>query len=332
MTQTSWPFHTGTSGTPVLEDQWSQMARYWSGPGVAPFGNLLEVYADSSGRQVKVKTGRAAVRGHWYESTAIETLTIAANASGNPRIDRVVLRLDPAANSVQLAVITGTPAGTPAAPALTLTDVGIWELPLARVAVANGAATITAGNVTDERVYIAGPPAVGASTRRPAAPVWGQRLFEADTGKDLTWNGSAWVDPRKSLVAWRWSPPAPGPGLASWLPSFPDNVLDPAGMLDAGRSVVTIPDPGIWMVNMAVNIENIGTPGLTFGSLGMNVNSGATDVEESRHPSIGGMTTLNLRFATVRNFAAGDTITPLAKVSNGYIYPTWGRLAVVRVA
>ncbi len=155
MAQNSWPF-VGGGGTAVNEDQWSIMARAWAQSGVGDYANKLEVYGDSSGRQVKVKTGRACVRGHWYENTTEATVAIAANASGNPRIDRVVLRLDPSANSIVLAVVQGTPAGSPSAPSLTQTDVATYELTLAQVAVANGASTITAGNVTDERTYVDG--------------------------------------------------------------------------------------------------------------------------------------------------------------------------------
>lgn len=158
MAQTSWPFHDGTSGTPVLEDQWSKMARTWSQSGVVSYGNNLGPYSDSDGRQVKVPTGRAIVRGHYYENASpTKVLAIAANASGNPRIDRVVLRLDPSANSVTLAVLQGTPAGSPSAPALTQTDVGVFEISLARVTVANGATNIVPADVIDERTFI-GPP------------------------------------------------------------------------------------------------------------------------------------------------------------------------------
>lgn len=173
MAQNSWPF-VGGGGTAVNEDQWSIMARFWAQSGVTDYANKLEVYGDSSGRQVKVKTGRACVRGHWYENTAEETVAIAANASGNPRIDRVVLRLDPSANSIVLAVVQGTPAGSPSAPSLTQTDVATYELTLAQVAVANGASTITAGNVTDERTYVDGiygpwSPAATGSSANPTA-------------------------------------------------------------------------------------------------------------------------------------------------------------------
>jgi hypothetical protein len=160
MTEKSWPFYDGATGTPVLEDQWSIMARQWGGDGVvgAPNDAALQVWANGSGREVHVRVGRGCVRGHWYElDTADLTLNVAANTSGSPRIDRVVLRLDPSADSIVLAVKQGTPAGVPVAPTPTTTDVGVYEISLARVAVANGAASISAGNVTDERTHIGTP-------------------------------------------------------------------------------------------------------------------------------------------------------------------------------
>jgi hypothetical protein len=206
MAETSWPFHDGTDGTPVLEDQWSYMARQWAAPGVvgAPGDANLQVFANSSGREVHVRSGRACVRGHWYRLDAQTTLTIAANASGNPRIDRVVLRLDPSADEVTAEVLQGTPAASPSAPALTTTDTGVFEVSLAQVAVANGAASISSGNVTDERTFTDVPYTPALSSRRPASPVKGQRIYETDTGLDKVWNGSAWVMP-KAEAAESWT-------------------------------------------------------------------------------------------------------------------------------
>lgn len=196
MAESSWPFHDGVDGTPVLEDQWSYMARQWAANGVvgAPGDANLQVFANSSGREVHVRAGRASVRGHWFLSDAQETLAIAANSSGNPRIDRIVARLDPAANSVTLAVKQGSPSGSPSAPALTQTDTGTWELTLAKVTVANGAVSIAAGDVTDERVYAPPPAMLATSARRPVNPVTDQIILEADTGLWKRWTGSAWVD------------------------------------------------------------------------------------------------------------------------------------------
>jgi microcystin-dependent protein len=152
MTETSWPFDSGT----VDETTWSRMARVWGGTGIVGYaaGTSAQVYGDSSGRQVKIKAGQAQVRGHHWYSDAEVTKSIGANSSGNPRIDRVVLRLDPSANSLALAVLAGTPGSSPSAPALTQTDSGTYELSLAQVYVANGASTISAGNVTEERTFI----------------------------------------------------------------------------------------------------------------------------------------------------------------------------------
>ncbi len=157
MTKSYFPFDAG-AGANVTESQWRKMGRFWlqSGPiyGSQAVGLLnfqaLQPYGDSSGRQVKVRAGAAWVRGHYYENDAEETIALAANASGNPRIDRVVVRADFTANTIDTVVIQGTPAASPSAPAITQSTT-VWDVPLAQVAVANGAATITAANVTDER-------------------------------------------------------------------------------------------------------------------------------------------------------------------------------------
>jgi hypothetical protein len=114
-------------------------------------GLELETYADGSGMTVKVRTGQALIRGHYYENDSEVTLSIAASDPSLPRIDRVVLRLDPTANSVILVVLTGTPNPSPSAPALTQTNSAVYELPLAEIAVSAAAVVISSGNVTDER-------------------------------------------------------------------------------------------------------------------------------------------------------------------------------------
>lgn len=221
MAQNSWPF-VGGGGTAVNEDQWSIMARFWAQSGVTDYANMLEVYGDSSGRQVKVKTGRACVRGHWYENTAVETVAIAANASGNPRIDRIVLRLDPSANSIVLAVVQGTPAGSPSAPALTQTDVGTYELTLARVAVANGASTIAAGDVTDERTYVDGiygpwTPVITASSSNPTASATSGENRYTRVGDQVTGVGHMQVTAAGSGTIRIPLPMAPRSSASSWM-------------------------------------------------------------------------------------------------------------------
>lgn len=78
------------------------------------------------GMNAKVAPGFVIVRGHAVHSTAVETLPIRAADQG-ARTDRIVLRLDPAANSIALAVLDGTAAD--GSPALTQTDTGVYEIP-----------------------------------------------------------------------------------------------------------------------------------------------------------------------------------------------------------
>jgi hypothetical protein len=145
--ETAMPF----DGVFYNEADWAKMARLWLTTGVVSGElNSLAAYADSTGMQVKVPTGRAWIEGFYYENDAIKTLAISAADPSNPRIDRVVVRLDRTANTITAAVKTGTPAATPSAPALTQTS-ATWEIALAQVRVNAGVASIAAGDVTDER-------------------------------------------------------------------------------------------------------------------------------------------------------------------------------------
>ncbi|MCP8970578.1 hypothetical protein [Ectobacillus ponti] len=156
MTQTYFPFDSG-AGANATETQWSKMAKNWLPTGVLKgVMNELLVFADSTGMQIKVNTGAAWMQGHYYESDAIVTLPIAAANATNPRVDRVALRVDWTLNTIALVVLQGTPAATPAAPALTQ-NTSRWEISLAQVRVDAAVATIAAAKVTDERYIVKNP-------------------------------------------------------------------------------------------------------------------------------------------------------------------------------
>lgn len=190
MTQSSWPFQD----VDTSETQFSRWARHM-GQGVngLPGDNNLKVVGDSSGMQVKVKVAggnsQALVRGHMFNSTAEETLTIDASSS-NPRIDSVVLTLDPTANSIVLEVLKGAPATSPSAPSLTQTDTAVYQLKLADVLVGANVTTISAGAVTDLRVFIEH---VWTTATRPAA-FQGLTGYNITTGQLELYTGSAWRD------------------------------------------------------------------------------------------------------------------------------------------
>lgn len=152
MASSSWP-----DGTPrtVDDNEYEILGSAWSVDGVvgSPTDTPV-VYADSTGMQVKIRAGRYGVlhgKG-WYSGAVELTKAIAANSSGQPRIDLVVLGLDRSTQLVTEYVKTGTAAASPVPPALQRDAAGAgtgkWEIPIARVAVATGAATISAGNVT----------------------------------------------------------------------------------------------------------------------------------------------------------------------------------------
>jgi hypothetical protein len=93
------------------------------------------------------------MQGHFFQSDAEVILPIANADSTNPRIDRVIVRLDYTSDSIQLAVLQGIPAVSPVAPALTQNSTR-WEISLAQVYVGANVTTIAAGNTTDERNFV----------------------------------------------------------------------------------------------------------------------------------------------------------------------------------
>jgi len=107
-----------------------------------------------NGLTVSVGLGRAHVRGAGYERTGTPwTDTVPANTAGTPRVDRIVLRRDLAAKTVTPVRLQGTPAASPAKPALTRSEDGAWDEPLFSFTVpANSGTTLT--GLTDERRWI----------------------------------------------------------------------------------------------------------------------------------------------------------------------------------
>lgn len=104
-----------------------------------------------SGLGVSVATGCAWINGYRYENTDALNMPLTTANGSNPRIDRIVVRLSQVSRSIQLAVIAGTPAAIPVAPALTRTS-DIYELGIADVLVPAAATSIIANNITDTRL------------------------------------------------------------------------------------------------------------------------------------------------------------------------------------
>lgn len=100
---------------------------------------------------------------HGWASTT-NTIAIAANSSGNPRIDKIVAYADLTAftssssnnpGALKIVLIQGTPAVSPTAPSDVTIQASIGAsnpfMALATIAVANGFTTIVTANITDDR-------------------------------------------------------------------------------------------------------------------------------------------------------------------------------------
>lgn len=124
----------------VIQGLDNQLAVTESGP------QAMTVDVDTGGAFVGLTEQRA------YRNTLTRTLTVAAADGSNPRDDLVVLRMDTASGvrSVVLAVVTGTPAGSPVDPTLTQSE-ALYELPIYRLRVGAAVSVITNADLTDLR-------------------------------------------------------------------------------------------------------------------------------------------------------------------------------------
>lgn len=118
-----------------------------------------------AGLTVSMGLGRAHVRGAGYERTGTAwSYDVPPNTAAQPRMDRLVLRRDLAAQTVRPLVLQGNPAANPAPPPLTQVEDGVWDLPLYEFIVpANSGAPLT--GVIDERVSTRPPRHWGPVTR-----------------------------------------------------------------------------------------------------------------------------------------------------------------------
>lgn len=188
-------------GQSTTESQYSQLFRELQDSGVVPdTAAAWQASADASGMTVKLQPGFAIVRGHAVLSTAVEIVTIVASEA-QARTDRIVLRLDPTANTIVPVVIKGTAGG--GIPALTQTDTGLYDLPIAQVAVAANATNIGTTAVADDRRYTGNRVGVWITSTRPANPRVGQMGLNTGTNAFEFWNGVAWTEAVPSSLTTR---------------------------------------------------------------------------------------------------------------------------------
>jgi hypothetical protein len=202
--ETSFPVAGGAGVTDAAYERLmgpiTGSGRYAFNPTTAAYSTPL-IFADNSGRQVKAYANQSAiVRGfRWESGTTPPVLSLDANTSGNPRLDLIVLRLDRSNYTVRLGKTKGTPAAVPAAPA-PVQDTGtsgVWELPVATVAVASSGTTgqpfIQTTDVTATDWWLAPPPIIlrngsGIPTTMPA----GTQAYRMDNNRSYVTNGTGY--------------------------------------------------------------------------------------------------------------------------------------------
>lgn len=114
--------------------------------------NDLQVTADNENMTITISTGRAWINGHYYYNDSPLVLDITTAPVANPRLDRVILRLNTATaiRSIEAAILTGTATQTPTPPDLTRNG-DIYEICIANVNVGVGVTTITNDAIEDTR-------------------------------------------------------------------------------------------------------------------------------------------------------------------------------------
>ncbi len=139
--------------------QWQKFAPYYFGDGVIATAGLLNEMVPTQhappGMSVDIASGRCFIQGVFGENGTAKQMTIAAADATNPRIDRVVLRVDTVAQDMELVVLPGVAAVSPSAPALTRSATQT-DYSICQVLVGTTVTSIVTANITDERTF-AGP-------------------------------------------------------------------------------------------------------------------------------------------------------------------------------
>ena len=155
MAVTFFPFNSivvdGVPDRPAnAENLAAYLAGFFSNGVIMQEDTALKVEAHS-GMEVQIQAGMGNIRGKTILNDAAEIITLDTASASLDRIDRVVFRLDEIHRLMEFDVLTGTPASSPVAPALTQTA-DVYELCLAEIRVPAGASEVLTNYITDTRL------------------------------------------------------------------------------------------------------------------------------------------------------------------------------------
>lgn len=117
-------------------------------------GNLgFFVGESSTALQTIVNPGYVIIKGRCGWEEDVQIMTHNAPDATYDRIDRIVLRKSTEINERQISMVllTGTPATSPVAPALTRNN-SVWEIAIADVLIKKNISTISQANISDLRL------------------------------------------------------------------------------------------------------------------------------------------------------------------------------------
>lgn len=165
-----------------------------------------DMSVDVAGGMIWIPGDEGSYQGLYFaENRGTTNLSISAADPTNARKDLVVAKVQDSAYSGatdawSLAVVTGTPAGSPSEPSAPSNSVV-----LAMVDVAAAATSIVDANITDRRTtstkgLIPKGIRVGLSTDKPTSYWVGTALYATDNDHFLLYDGSGWNPPQN--VAW----------------------------------------------------------------------------------------------------------------------------------
>lgn len=265
----------------------------WATTGIINSSSLAVTPNSPVGMSVIVASGWAAIVGttqanmgtYVAYNDAPVVLTVTTADPTNPRIDRVCVTVNDAyysgaLNDVEIQIVAGTPASSPVAPATPANSIS-----LATIAVAAGALSIGAGNITDTRVLVTTNipesgdiSAVNAGTGLSGGGSSGSVTLSIDTAvtADLT---TAQTFTNKSLTS-----PKINLGINAQTGTTYTTVLDDNGKLitlsNAAAIAVTIPlnSSVAYPVGAQLNMVQLGAGEVTVsGASGVTVvSTGAT--------------------------------------------------------
>lgn len=155
MAQTSGFFNShldsqGNFDRVYLAEQFASYFSNFIGNGV--FAHLLDkfVVTAGTGLSVNVGTGKAFVKGFWFESDAQETLSIDLPDGLLNRKDNIVIRFDFENRVTGIYVVKGVAATTPSAPEVVRNSL-VFELKIAEIFVGASISAISQSAITDTR-------------------------------------------------------------------------------------------------------------------------------------------------------------------------------------